>query len=287
MTTKLYIAVQGTCTAGPDDNLIEMLNKIAAGEMPRGYSEELGREVSGGSTTLWVRSPSGVYMLDSGDFADRQVLEKSLEFIAEQEKVDSRASVSHIYHTHTHPDHVANNDLFMDSKWIVDYADNLLEPMLGAQDTSAFNGFRKFYDADSDRERGITSDRFTRCLMNRIREEGLTVIDTPGHAKAHKAFMIEDDEVVIINCETGAEFKTPKVILTADSICDGRYLQRYLAGDKRAAVYANQMPSDVWPIENPADREAMNIQTEESIGRILEVADGCPLIYSHGGLARE
>ena len=74
MTTKLYIAINGTCTAGPDQNLYEMLAEFQAETREREFSEKLNRTVSGGGTALWVRNDlDEIYMLDTGDNCDIEI----------------------------------------------------------------------------------------------------------------------------------------------------------------------------------------------------------------------
>lgn len=121
--TKIYIAVNGTCTAGPDDNLFSILEEIALEKREREFSEKLNRPVSGGSTVLWVRNHEGVYMIDSGDADDRGILEKSLAKITDEEGIHARHSVKRIYHSHMHPDHIGNNDAFPYANWMAVHRD--------------------------------------------------------------------------------------------------------------------------------------------------------------------
>jgi glyoxylase-like metal-dependent hydrolase (beta-lactamase superfamily II) len=289
MVTKVHIAVQGTCTAGPDDNLYTMLDEIAAGTRQREFSKKLNRPVTGGGTAVWVRSPQGVYMIDTGDYNDRGILEKSLDEIEKQEKVGPVKAVKSIYHSHAHLDHNGNNDMFPHSYWMVPVDDGLVELMMGPKDTDAYNGFRKWYDGH--RERGIISSKFTRYAddLHPGKPKGLTIFDAPGHDVVHKAFIIQDDdEMVIINHETGEEIKTDRIVFVGDALCDQRYLDRALDSDpkvQRTAIYGNVIPTEQDILNDQALRNRLDDQNMASIRKIIEEArKGGLMIFGHGGI---
>lgn len=287
MVTKIYVAVNGTCTAGPDDDLFDLLDKMALGERKREFSKTLNRQVTGGGTSLWVRSDSGIYVLDTGDEADRGLLEESLSKIAKEEKIDPAKSVRSVYNTHSHPDHNANHDLFKNAYWMVEQKDKVAQEMLSS-DSANSKDFRKFYDGH--RKRGITYDKFTLYTNDNHygKPDTLTIIDAPGHEKSNKAFAIEDDEVIVMNLETNEEHKTKKVVLTGDSICDERYLTRFTNADpaiKKTAVYGTKIPTEKYfATKDPVERNTLEQQNLNSIGKILDKAEGGVMIFSHGGL---
>ena len=291
MPTKIYIAVNGTCTAGPDDNLMDIIKDIGLGKRKREFSEKLGRDVSGGSTVLWIKSPSGIYMIDTGDYDDRSILEKSLEKIAKEESkknIDAKKSVERIYHSHAHLDHVGNNDLFMGAKWMIDGRDRLAEVALGPDDSEEYNGFRAFYDGH--RQRGITSDKFTRYHNNKHtgKPKELTIKDATGHDIANKFFIIKDDDIAIINLETREEHKTDRIVFTGDAICDERYLKRAMHNDmdvKKTSVYGTKIPNEQWWINDPVDRVWYDAMAYGSNMKIIEEAKkGGLMIFGHGGV---
>lgn len=281
MATKVYVAVNGTCSAGPDENLYQVLGEFASGKREREFIEKLDRNSSGGGTVLWVKSPNGIYTLDTGDIDDRPILEKSLDMIEKDEKVDPTKAV--IYHTHSHLDHNANNDLFMGSYWMVDVDDKLVEIALGEKDSDAYNGFRALYGGH--RERGIISDKFIRYSNDEHpgKPHGMRIINTPGHDFVHKAFAIEDKEVVVINLESGEEILTDKVIFAGDCLCDEQYLKRFLDPElKETAIYGNAIPTSDWIINDQGDRTRLDSQNLESMAKI--VGEKGLLIFGHGGM---
>lgn len=289
MPTKIYIAVNGTCTAGPDDNLFSIFEEIALEKREREFSKKLNRPVSGGSTVLWVRNPEGVYMIDSGDVDDRSILEKSLAEISKEENISARHSVGRIYHSHLHPDHIGNNDAFPYANWMADARDPMLEVALGKREYEQFDQLRFLYEGH--RARGITSDKFLKYDGNKHKGKpsGLTIIDSPGHDVVNKSFHIKDDEIVVINLEIGEEHKANRIVFTSDSICDERYLQRALNEDfdvRKTAVYGNKIPTDQWWLTNdPAERARMDAQNIESNAQIIKAANkGGLIIFGHGGV---
>ena len=287
--TIVYIAVNGTCTADPDENLFEKLAGINAGE-PRPYSKKLDRNVSGGGTALWVKSPGGIYMIDSGDHDDIDILRKSLVEIARAEKVDPTKAVRAIYSSHAHGDHSGNHFLFPDAYWMIDAKDALFDVIYGkdVKDAGKWQGHRKAFIDNI--KRGITADRFTRYNNNVHpgKPEGLRIIDTPGHDHVHKSFAIEDDEVVIRNLETGEEYVTPKAVFTGDCICDQRFLARFLIQNpeiKKTAIYGNAIPLDQWaPPKDQAERDMLDKQNLESMERLVKEGKEGLLIFGHGGV---
>lgn len=289
MTTKIYIAVEGTCTTGPDENLFQILREIGEGKRKREFSDKLSRNITGGGTVLWVRSDkSRIYMIDTGDYDDRNTLERSLDLIEKEEKIHPRTSVTSIYHTHSHLDHIGNNDLFPYSNWMVDQNDALVELMLGQKDTDAYKGFRKFYE--DHRKRGITSDKFKAYESNNHanKPQGLTIVNTPGHERVHKGFLIDDDEVIVTNLETGDEYKTKGIVFTGDCLCDKRYLKRFLNPNpdvKKTAIYGNKIPTEDWVVPvGQADRNALDKQNLESMAKIVDAAKERLMIFGHGGV---
>ncbi|PIN87341.1 hypothetical protein COV19_00470 [Candidatus Woesearchaeota archaeon CG10_big_fil_rev_8_21_14_0_10_44_13] len=289
MTIRIYIAVQGTCTAGPDENIMQILTDIEEGRRKREFSQKLGREVTGGGTVLWVRSSHGIYMIDSGDFADREILGKSLETIAREERCNPVKYVRSIYHGHSHPDHNGNNDMFRNSYWMADENDKLLDVVLGPNDSKRFNNFRRFYEGH--RQRDITSSKFIRYRTNHHagRPLGLKIYDAEGHAPANKAFTIEDREgIVMVNLETGEEYRTGRIVFAGDSICDKRYLKMALKKDpemQRAAVYGSNIPTKDWQTDDVIERAALDQAALQSIMRIIEEArKGGLMVFGHGGV---
>ncbi|MBW2982299.1 MBL fold metallo-hydrolase [Candidatus Woesearchaeota archaeon] len=285
--TKIYILVNGTCTAGPDENLFEKLGRIGAGEIERPYSEKLGRKVTGGGTALWVKSPGGIYMIDSGDFDDRKILQKSLEKIAEQEGVDPIKSVRSIYSSHAHGDHSGNHELFPEARWMIDAKDPLFDVIYGVdvEDAGKWAGHREVFKGN--RDRGIIVDRFSRYADNDHpgKPQGLRIIDTPGHDHVHKSFAVEDDEVVVINLETGEEYMAPKVVFAGDCLCDERYLKRFLGENPETAIYGNVVPLDQWaPPKDQAERDMLDRQNLESMERLVQEGRNGLLIFGHGGV---
>src|SRR3989344_5315653 len=216
MPTKIYIAVNGTCTAGPDDNLFSILEDRALKKRKREFSEKLKRPVSGGSPVLWVRNPEGAYMIDSGDADDRGILEKSLAAITKEENIHARHSVGRIYHSHMHPDHIGNNDAFPYANWMADSKDPMLEIALGPREYKEYENLRFLYEGN--RAGRITSDKFLKYNGNEHigKPSGLTIIDSPGHDVVNKSFHIKDDEIIVINLETGDEHKTTRIVFTGD-----------------------------------------------------------------------
>lgn len=287
MTTKIYIPVQGTCTAGPDDNLFNIVKEIGEGKRGREFSKKLNRDVTGGGTVLWIKSDSGIYMIDTGDIDDREVLQNSLEKIEKEERVDPIKSVKSIYHPHSHLDHNANNDLFPNAYWMVDEKDDLVELMMGEKDNDAYNNFRQWYEGH--RERGITSDKFTRYQSNDHagKPEGLKLIDTPGHAKVHKTPIIKDKEIVIINLETGEETITDKITFTGDCLCDERYLNNFLSTDpniEKTAIYGNAVPTEQWTMNDEKLRNKLDAQNLKSMEKIVDEGRKGLFIFGHGGV---
>lgn len=289
MATKLYIAINGTCTAGPDQNLFQMLSELASGGRQREFSEKLNRSVTGGGTALWVRSPSGIYMIDTGDYDDRKTLENSLAKIESMENTDPIKAVKAVYSSHAHGDHSGNNDLFPHATWMADNSDCLYDIIYGAEDTNLkWEGHREAFK--ENRKRGVTNDKFTYYTDNEHESKpyGLTIIDTPGHDKVHKSFKIEDDKIEIINLETGESMKTDKALFTGDCLCDKRYLQRFMDPDpevQKTAIYGNAVPLEQWsPAYDQQDRDRIDAQNLKSMGKIVEeMKKGAALIFGHGG----
>lgn len=290
MTTKIYIAVQGTCTAGPDDNLHSILEEIASGRRKREFSEKLNRDATGGGTVLWVKTPEGIYMIDSGDEADRATLEKSLNVIGKEEKNHPMLDVRRIYHTHAHPDHIANNDWFRNAYWLFDAKNELLEFVIGHGIAKGYNEKFKEYYLHHQRKR-ITAEKFLRYSVDDHpgRPKGLRILSTPGHDRMHKSFVItDDDEIVIVNCETGAEQKASRLVFAGDAICDERYLARALSSEpevQKTAVYGNRIPTNDWVICDPVERAMRDEQNLQSIKRIIhEAKKGWLMVFGHGGV---
>ncbi len=280
MTTKVYVAVEGTCTAGPDENLFEILQNIDKGTAVRKYSERLQRRVTGGAASLYVVSADGNYVIDSGDEFDREILLKSLEDIARLEKIDPVKRAGLVLVTHNHPDHNANHDIFKNSVWIAEKDDALVGLMLGREENREYNDFRKMYACH--RTRGITSDKFTpRSKLH----NGLHIIETPGHEKKHAAYVIQDDEIVVINLETKAESKAKRLVYAGDCFCDERYFAKFQSGEKEKAVYGNAIPTEQWIFNNPEEREALDKQNTESMEKIVKsLRSGDALLFGHGGM---
>jgi glyoxylase-like metal-dependent hydrolase (beta-lactamase superfamily II) len=288
MTTIVNIAVEGTCTAGPDDNLLELLEQISRGERERARDPDLMRNVSGGATTLWVKSPEGIYVIDSGDHDDRGVLETSLgELQAEEHVPDARKAVQAVYPTHLHPDHIGNNDLFKGAKWYVIEGDDLVD-MLGREKKSDYApGFRDLYAGH--RKRGITPAKFTALDNGEVLAmpgRKLAILNTPGHAKVHLAYIIEDDEVIVRSMERGTENKTNRVIAVGDCLCTPEYLKRFMSGKPNKSVYGNAIPSPPWLPQDQAKRACRDMQNLCSIFRIVgDVRDnGGLMIFGHAGV---
>ncbi|MBW2977812.1 hypothetical protein KY331_03125 [Candidatus Woesearchaeota archaeon] len=287
MTTKLYIAVNGTCTADPDEHLFEKLGKISAGEVERPYADKLKRTVSGGGTVLWVKTPSNIFMLDSGDHDDKGILLRSLDVIAKEENLDPQNSVYAVYSSHAHGDHNGNHDLFPDAYWMIDAKDELFDVIYGVdvKDVGKWAGHREAFKGN--RERGITADKFKRYVTNdhRGKPYRLRIIDTPGHDHVHKSFAIEDDEVVVINLETGEEQVTSKAVFTGDCLCDERYLKRFLSDNPETAIYGNAIPLEEWaPPRNQSERDMLDKQNLESMAKLVEEGRDGLLIFGHGGV---
>ena len=200
-------------------------------------------------------------LYDSGVEEDRdQILKsfKGLEYSPED--------IDYVFASHTHYDHIDNNDMFEQATWYFPFNDEELY--------NNFNGegiISDFYEGL--KERGITYDKFDRFEPGGLQELNfphyVKVMDTDGHQKGHYSLIIDksgEHKPEVRNAETRDLHIPERAILTGDAIIGGDYAEEFLEGNYENAKY----PASTYEGKERIIQDGKEIG---SVARLLEAAE--------------
>jgi glyoxylase-like metal-dependent hydrolase (beta-lactamase superfamily II) len=278
--TEIDIYVTGTCTAGPGENIFDVLGEIDSGKRKIAHTY-WGRPVSGEGTVAMVRhkpnrGQSTSFFVGLGGFKDTAVFRKSYG------KYGIPTDLKGGIVLHTHPDHISFIDTLKTGKLPVykSAADKTLPAVLDHEIGPNDPVYKQLFSLYGEhRDIGMKPHDFTPIdpdypeicwLLGNI-----ILFPTPGHSESGMAMFI-DGPVVVRNYETGEESRSKSgAVIEDDNLCDSRYAFEALKGLRKKSTY------DLSGFDPPISDSQKDI---ESQNKILNYASEKNIIVPGHGL---
>lgn len=203
--------------------------------MPERYPVPVDTRAPTGETNAYVvDGPERLLVDPAGRTAD---LDTAVE--SEVDHATGASTVDHIAVTHTHPDHVGALAAY-------------------AAETDATVWAHAAFTGRFERATGVTPDRVFRP-GDTIGASGVAVMDTPGHAPDHVAFVTDDNNAGVTVDSTGGDAITGDLVFATGSVFVGASdgdMRAYLASLRRvlARRFGRLHPGHGSVVDCPGER---------------------------------